>query len=257
MKKKFLCCICAMILLTCTCLSAFADKGTSSIEYIQRIVVSYAVYGKRDTKALRELSEADPALGEKWERIMDLWTAPVTVNPELPDGLPEDDSLCLVVQGFQLDPDGTIREELEDRLQVTLAASKKYPQAWIVCSGGGTAANHPEVTEAGRMAEWLEANGVDPARIIQEDRSMTTAQNAIYTLDLLTGQYPQVREIAIISSDYHIPSGLLLFGTVVILQDSPVSMVSNAACQAPNGSHSVLVQVYELLAITVELGEGV
>jgi hypothetical protein len=94
----------------------------------------------------------DHLLGEKWERIMDLWETPITVNAELPDSLPEDDTLCLVVLGFQLNSDGTIKEELEERLKVALSNSEKYPNAYIVCTGGGTATENPDATEAGRMA---------------------------------------------------------------------------------------------------------
>ncbi len=133
---------------------------------IERAVVSYAVSGKRDEQALSGLASLDPVLGEKWKRIMDLWDVPVTVNDRLPDDLPEDDTLCLVVLGFQLNPDGSMREELIQRLKVTLEASKQYPKAFIVCTGGGTAADDPAATEAGCMAQWLKAQGVDASRLI-------------------------------------------------------------------------------------------
>lgn len=181
---------------------------------------------------------------------MDLWEAPVIVNTELPDGFPEDDSLCLVGLGFQLNPDGTMRDELVERLKVMLSASEKYPNAIIVCTGGGTAADDPTATEAGRMAEWLEAQGVDPSRLIVEDRSLTTAQNAIYTFDILTERYPQVRQIAIISSDYHIATGTLLFGAEAILRDSDIEVVSNAAWHAPSGSLSAMFQAGALIELS-------
>jgi hypothetical protein len=223
--------ILCILALLCACLPVFAEGPASPQEMIERMVVSYAAYGERDTEALEELKAADPALGGKWEQIMDLWEAPITVNTELPDTLPEDDSLCLVVLGFQLNPDGTIRPELEERLKVALAASQQYPQAYITCTGGGTAADNPDATEAGRMAEWLEANGVDPARILVEDRSLTTAQNAIYTFDILTELYPQVNQIAILSSDYHIATGTLLFGAEAVLRDSPITIVSQCCLE--------------------------
>jgi uncharacterized SAM-binding protein YcdF (DUF218 family) len=181
---------------------------------------------------------------------MDLWEAPVTVNTKLSDGFPEDDSLCLVGLGFQLNPDGTMRDELVERLKVMLSASENYPNAIIVCTGGGTAAADPTATEAGRMAEWLEAQGVDPSRQIVEDRSLTTAQNTIYTFDILTERYPQVRQIAIISSDYHIATGTLLFGAEAILRDSDIEVVSNAAWHAPSGSLSAMFQAGALIELS-------
>ena len=219
-------------------------------KYVEQAVVSYAAYGERDDQALSTLSALDPDLGEKWTRIMDLWEAPVTVNNELPDGLPEDDSLCLVVLGFQLKPDGTMRDELVERLNVALAASEKYPNALITCTGGGTATYDSSATEAGRMAEWLEAHGVSPSRLITEDRSLTTAQNALYTLGILGKQYPQVRQIAIISSDYHIATGVLLFSAESILRDHDIEIVSNAAWHAPAGTLSAMFQAGALIELS-------
>ena len=230
--------------------AAEEETQTPAQSQIERAVVSYAANGTRDDEALSALASLDPSLGEKWTRIMDLWEAPVTVNTKLPDGFPEDDSLCLVGLGFQLNPDGTMRDELVERLKVMLSASENYPNAIIVCTGGGTAADDPTATEAGRLAEWLEAQGVDPSRLIVEDRSLTTAQNAIYTFDILTERYPQVRQIAIISSDYHIATGTLLFGAEAILRDSDIEVVSNAAWHAPSGSLSAMFQAGALIELS-------
>lgn len=227
--------------------SATAEVTQSQIE---RAVVSYAAEGTRDEQALSGLASLDPTLGEKWARIMDLWEAPVVVNDALPDDLPDDDSLCLVALGFQLNSDGTMREELVERLRVLLAASQKYPRAIIACTGGGTAADDPTATEAGRMAEWLESQGVDPSRLIVENHSLTTAQNAIYTFDILTEQYPRVKQIAIISSDYHIATGVLLFGAEAILRESDVEIVSNAAWHAPSGTLSAMFQAGALIELS-------
>ncbi len=220
---------------------------------IERVVVSYARNKTRDDAALLALASIDPSLGEKWMRIMDLWETPVTVNPDLPDGLPEDDSLCLVGLGYQLNADGTMRKELVERLKVMLAAAEKYPNALIVCTGGPTASKDRSATEAGRMAEWLVSQGVDSSRVIVEDHSLTTAQNAIYAFDILAERYPQVKQIAIISSDYHIATGVLLFGAESILRDSGIEVVSNAAWDAPSGNLSAMFQAGAL----IELSEDV
>ena len=100
------------------------------------------------------------------------------------------------------------------------------------------------------MAEWLESQGVNPSRIIVEDHSLTTAQNAIYTFDILNEQYPQVRQIAIISSDYHIATGTLLFGAEAILRSSDIEVVSNAAWQAPSGTLSTMFQAGALIELS-------
>ena len=252
MKRNLILFILALCLAVTVMIPAPAEETSpdAAQSQIERVVVSYAASGIRDGGALAALSALDSSLGEKWTRIMDLWEEPVTVNGELPDGLPEDDSLCLVGLGFQLNPDGTMRDELIERLKVMLEASRKYPNAIIVCTGGGTAADDPAATEAGRMAEWLQAQGVNPRRIIVEDWSLTTAQNAMNTFDILTDRYPQVRQIAIISSDYHIATGTLLFGAEAILRDSGITVVSNASWHAPSGTLSAMFQAGALIELS-------
>ena len=246
-----LCCVCAAIMLVCACMTAMAEESVPVPQaLIERMVISFAAYGGRDTQAMETLASADPALAEKWSLIMNLWEAPVSVNEALPDDLPVNDTLCLVALGFQLNPDGTMRDELIERLKVLLAASEKYPQAVIVCTGGGTAADDPTATEAGRMAEWLYEQGVDPSRVYVEDKSLTTAQNAVFTFGILEKHCPQVKQIAIISSDYHIATGTLLFGAEAILRDSPVTVVSNAAWRAPGGTLSAMFQAGALIELS-------
>ena len=125
--------------------------------------------------------------------------------------LPEDGKLCLVAMGYRLNPDGSMQEELIGRLRVMKRAAEKYPNAVIVCTGGPTAKGVFGVTEAGRMAEWLRENGVDPDRILVEDRAMTTGQNAVYTYEMLSLLRPQVTHILIITSDYHMDTSVRMF----------------------------------------------
>ena len=147
-----------------------------------------------------------------------------------------------------------MRDELVERLRVVLNSAEKYPNAWIVCTGGGTAAENEDATEAGRMAEWLTANGVNSNRILVEDVSQTTAQNAMYTLDMLEEKCPQVHRLAIVSSDYHIATGTLLFEAASILcagdPEHRVRVVSNAACKASSGSLSVMFQAGALIELS-------
>ena len=105
------------------------------------------------------------------------------------------------------------------------------------------------------MAEWLAAQGVDAARILAEDRSLTTAQNAVYTWKILSEQYPRVRKLAVISSDYHIATGVLLFGAEATLLaeeagKEAMTVVSNAAWPAPSGSLSRSFQAGALIELS-------
>ena len=190
---------------------------------------------------------------------MELWRSPElgeNLNYDvLPDGLPETDELCIVVLGFQLNPDGSMRDELINRLTVALRSAEKYPNAYIVCTGGGTAYNNDSATEAGEMANWLEDHGIDKERIIVEDNSLTTAQNAIYTYDILVSEYPSVRYLAIVSSDYHIATGELLFTAEAILKadvpgEEKLIVISNASWDAPSDDLSTMFQATALIDLS-------
>ena len=207
-------------------------------DMIEELAVYYGTYGseaeEKTAELLDELCAADPVSGAKWGRIMQLWK---TVNEDseineniLPDGLPETDELCMIVLGFQLNPDGSMKDELIERLTVAKASAEKYPNSLVVCTGGGTA-------------------------VIVEDQSLTTAQNAIYTYRILTEQYPQVKQLAIISSDYHIATGTLLFGAEATLQaeeagKETMTVVSNAAWHAPSGTLSTMFQAGALIELS-------
>ncbi len=258
--------VCALLLalsLLCLCAGCGARKEKrSSRAIIEEMVADYGSYGDeadaRVGELLKELKSVDADAAGRWTRIMALWKevgAGRTLNyGALPDGLPDTDVLCLVVLGFQLKPDGSMRDELIERLKVAKRSAEKYPNALIVCTGGGTASGNRSATEAGKMAEWLIENGVARERVIVEDKSLTTAQNAIDTFDILSERYPQVRELAVISSDYHIATGELLFGAESILRaekggKETVKVVSNAAWKAPSGSLSPMFQAGALLEL--------
>jgi len=235
--------------------SAWAEKP-ASWDIIEKIVVLYGAEGEsardRIMELLGQLEEVDASAAEKWAKILYLWyDRDLTVNEDvLPDGLPDTDELCMVALGFQLNPDGSMRDELIHRLETVKRSAQKYPNALIACTGGGTARDNPTATEAGEMAKWLRENGVDPARILVEDRSQTTAQNAKFTLDMLKKECPQVTKLAIISSDYHIETGRLLFAAECVLRDeADMEVISNAAWKAPSGTLSPMFQAGALIEL--------
>ena len=203
MKKTLALLLAALLCLTAV--SAAAAEKPASWELIEKIVVLYGANGEaaadRISELHAELETVDADAARKWGAILQLWhNDELTVNEDiLPDGLPDTDELCLVALGFQLAPDGSMKEELIHRLETVKRSAEKYPNAVIVCTGGGTARDNPAATEAGEMAKWLKENGIDASRIFAEDKSQTTAQNAVYTLDLLQKECPQVRQLAIIS----------------------------------------------------------
>ena len=66
------------------------------------------------------------------------------------------------------------------------------------------------------MARWLIDQGVDPHRIITETRSTSTTENAQYTYQLLAESYPEIRSVAIVTSDYHVLRSCLMWDVMSI-----------------------------------------
>ena len=218
----------------------FADASSDVVDLQRRIIAGFddeeAVPSAEEL--LEELEALDPVQGELWSRIVEYWhfanEEMEVYEDALPDDLPDDDSLCIVVLGFELNDDGSMQDELLGRLETALSCAEQYPNAYVVCTGGGTAKDNPDVTEAGLMGDWLVEHGLDRDRLIIEDQSHTTAQNAVFSYDILLEKYPQVHDVVIVSSLYHIPWGALLFEasflkTAAERETPEIHVISNCA----------------------------
>ena len=267
--KRLLYVLTAIVLLLSN-VSAFGaevrDK-TEQDQLIEDMVLYYGCYGEAAAGEINGLLEAlkstDIHQGKLWEKIMDYWgyvnTDMVINNDILPENLPKDDSLALIILGNGLNADGSMKSELIRRLKVGLDCAGQYPNAYVVCTGGGTAVENREATEAGQMGAWLLENGLDEKRLILENRSRSTIENAWYTLDILRTDYPQVSSVAIISSDYHITRGSLLFEATALMmmeekREPEAKVISNCASPAPDKNftedHLRGWQMYNMLQLT-------
>lgn len=187
-----------------------------------------------------KLAALDQESADRWAAIIKYWNDANEkdfVNKDiLPDGLPDDNSLCIVVLGYQLNADGTMKDELIGRLETALDNADKYPNAYILVTGGGTASANSSATEADCMAEWLIENGIAEDKVIIENMSKTTAENALFSYAILDRDYPEVSSIAIVTSDYHIPLGCMLFNSELMLDRNKnigdIAVVANSAYDA-------------------------
>ena len=206
-----------LIACLCLCLLGGSVPAAQAAEETdpQRLLGAYCANDSGRIESCLDALEAEsPAEGALWRRIMTDWArlneAGFENHRVLPDDLPQDDSLCIVVFGYGLGGDGSIQPELEDRLYVALNAAQQYPDAYVAVTGGQTS-EVAGVTEGGQMAAWLRAQGVAESRLIVEDQALSTTQNAANTYKLLTSAYPQVKTLAVVTSDYHVAcAGVLL-----------------------------------------------
>lgn len=243
--KKIALFVAIILLFTTISPVAFAKTERKKSTIIREMVNSYCTEQAKATKQvsdlLQELKSSDKKTGKIWDDIMCYWryaNFQMNLNYDaLPADLEDSSNLCLIVLGFQLNPDGSIQPELEQRLQLALSCAEQYPDAYILCAGGGTAKKNKKVTEAGQMARWLKNHGVDSDRIIVENKSYSTTQNAVNAYQILRRDYPNVNSVAILTSDYHAAWGSTLFQTKSILASEgqpKINVVSNAVCRVLN-----------------------
>lgn len=238
LRKLLAFALCILLILPLT-----ASAVTEPTQGIIRDLIAYYFHYRQEAAGeidnqLQTLTSLDPEEGQLWRNIMEQWrwiNEDMPVNTGiLPDGLPEDDSLCIVVLGFGLEDNGDMKPELISRLETALLSAEKYPESYVLCTGGETA-QVPGVSEAGQMGAWLLENGLEEYRLILETGSLSTTANAQNTLRLLAGEYPQVSSIALVTSDYHIPWGYACFMAEALCREyrrgaEPMEIVGNAAC---------------------------
>ncbi len=112
-------------------------------------------------------------------------------------GPPEDADLPLVVLGAKVYDQGP-SPILERRLIAAGDYLRAHPTAFCIVSGGQGA--DESRSEAAVMAQYLiEVQGIDPGRILLEDKSTSTAENLRFSKALLGGE----TQIAIATNFFH------------------------------------------------------
>jgi uncharacterized SAM-binding protein YcdF (DUF218 family) len=104
----------------------------------------------------------------------------------------------VIVLGAGIKEDESPTLSLANRLERSITYAAQYPDTIIIVSGG-QGQNEP-MPEAQAMAQDLKNRGVDPKRIIIEDKSTSTMENFRYSREF-TGEQ---KEIAFITNDFHI-----------------------------------------------------
>jgi uncharacterized SAM-binding protein YcdF (DUF218 family) len=96
-----------------------------------------------------------------------------------------------------------------ERITAAAELARRFPNARIVLSGGNNSLINPVSTEAAVSKKLLEQLGVPSDRIVEEDRSRTTWENAVFTRDLLQ---PKPGELwLLVTSAYHMPRAMGAF----------------------------------------------
>ncbi len=175
------------------------------------------------------------SLAEHWKKVyldpeykMYLW------KQDDPSDIPVTGKHAFVILGYAL-KDGEMQEELKSRCDAAAAAAQAFPDSIIVCTGGATGENNPEMhTEAGLMKAYLVTeHGIAPERIFTEEEAMTTAENAVKTFAILREQ--GIETMTIVTSSYHQKWGQVLYNLVGALYQQEhqysAEIVGNYSCE--------------------------
>ena len=233
--------------------------------YIKQLIRNYELYQEQATSTylLESLRKVDELKGDAWDKIMQYWSQinhefevhVVDEKSEIKKLDVDDHQLVISILGIKLNDDGSMNDELISRLNVGLKLANTYPNAYLVVTGGPTAKNNPNVTEGGQMANWLLNQGISQERIIVENRAPDTVGNAVYTYEILKEKYPFVDSIILVSSDYHVSRGCLLYYATMMLaalkfNGKQLKIVSNAGCKTNNpGYETIALQAWSLCQV--------
>ena len=198
--------------------AASAETSTDSESVDQLISELIYYFGEEaDTDILRTLDLMEDKSTEDyeiWRSVIDEWNwieDEMVENIDVaPDGLPNDDNHVFVVLGFALNDDGTMRDELIGRLEVALRSAEKYPDSYVLVTGG---VEKNGWTEGDRMHDWLVDHGLSEDRIIVENESSTTVENAANSFEILYNDY-NIDSFSMITSQYHLKRGSIFYYTM-------------------------------------------
>lgn len=110
----------------------------------------------------------------------------------------------LIVLGNRLNDDGSITKYQEERLEMALEIIEEFKPFKVILSGG-IANLIPNKSEAEAMEEYLLNKGVLPSLLIKEDKSLSTCENALYSIPIAKELGAQT--IIVCTSDYHLADG--------------------------------------------------
>jgi uncharacterized SAM-binding protein YcdF (DUF218 family) len=99
--------------------------------------------------------------------------------------------------------------ESAERLTETAALAFRFPKARIVISGGDGALLYASMGEAGVAKRFFTRIGIDPERILVEEKSRTTSENAAFTKALVSPR-PGERWL-LVTSAFHMPRAMGTF----------------------------------------------
>ena len=164
------------------------------------------------------------------------WSVPDTPQPK-PD--------YALLLGCALE-DGQATDELIRRCRTALEWMEQNPGFLLVVSGGDGAGHG--ITEARVMADWLLANGADPARVLPEDQALDTRQNLLYSKTMVHNLEQETDTVLLITSEYHQTRACFL-----ARQNGQTPLTLSCATPFPDHLQAAVREVYAFIKAVLEI----
>lgn len=163
---------------------------------IAAVIGAYWLFFRKKWKLLRRIFTGFLALGLVAAAITGIQIAIAA------DGDPAEDCPYLLVLGAGLngtEPSPT----LKSRLDTAYAYMEQHPDVIAIVTGGQN--GDEAIPESEAMENYLLAKGISADRIWQEDKSTSTRENFLFSLELIrqkTGHTPT--ELNVVSNEFHL-----------------------------------------------------
>ena len=157
----------------------------------------------------------------------------------------------IVTLGYALNSDGTMHETLIKRLDQTHLAAIANPDAKIIVSGG---VQKSGVTESYLMKKWLIEKGIDANRIIPEDKSKDTVDNALNSVEIL--KVNNAKNIILITSASHIRRAKTIFEEAISNAGMETTVENFVYLDYKSIEEAMAVTAKERLVIFRDLGRA-
>ena len=142
--------------------------------------------------------------------VAGLLTVPLEQRFPRPDNLGDVDGIVVLAGSERAELSQAVGEpqfdRYTDRITTFLLLARRYPNARLVHSGAGTDAQSSQSDVA---RELILGVGIDPRRVVFEDRSRNTAESARLTVDMLRPS-PDERWL-LVTSAVHMPRSIGVF----------------------------------------------
>ena len=131
-----------------------------------------------------------------------------------PGRLPDTVAGIVILGGFEVTSVSKARghlavNEAAERVMEGLLLARRLPGTRVIFTGGDGTISQRDGSAAGSVSDFLAAAGIEPQRIVLEDRSRNTYENALFLREMLAPK-PGERYL-LVTSAFHMPRSVGAF----------------------------------------------